>query len=130
MSKQALTVAQMRDLKELGVDISGASAFWHDPDRHGDWELEFTESNGGKIPEPTELDDYCPAFTFRDLLDLLEECIPTEGCYPSFFKQAKDSKWKFAVFYEFKTYSTVSDELIDAVYNFLVYYFENNKQNE
>ena len=48
MSKQVLDVQQMQHLQELGLDTSNASAFWCNPDRHGDWSLEFTDSCVGQ----------------------------------------------------------------------------------
>lgn len=74
-SKQVLSIEQMQHLQELGLDTSNASAFWCNPDRHGDWSLEFTYSCGGIIPQPNRHDDFCPAYTLHDVLDKLPKEI-------------------------------------------------------
>lgn len=73
MSKQVLSVEQMRHLKELGIDTSDASAVWVNVDKHGDWDVEFLGNQ--PIPHTNEQDEFVPAYTLQDVLDKLPEEI-------------------------------------------------------
>lgn len=134
-SKQVLSIEQMQHLQELGLDTSNASAFWCNPDRHGDWSLEFTYSCGGIIPQPNRHDDLCPAYTLQDVLDALPKDISKDGCtwsaslYIDFennrIAYGNTDRYGFEVYHEIM----IEKDLIDAAYEMLCWCIENGHVN-
>lgn len=125
MSKQVLTIEQMKHLQELGVDTSKASMCWLT--FNGDTTLVMH-------------DEYCyesssihpiPAFTLQDILDILPKKIYRDGCtwYASLYIDFENERIAygntdrdgFEIYHE----EVVSRELIDAAYNMLVWVIEN-----
>lgn len=130
MSKQVLDVQQMQHLQELGLDTSNASAFWCNPDRHGDWSLEFTDSCGGKIPQSNEYDEFHPAYTLQDVLDALPESILKNDIqYWLSIWRATISIWIISYSDDVDLITNLHHEeyesLIDAAYSMLCWAIEN-----
>ena len=132
MSKQCLDVQQMQHLQELGLDTSNASAFWCNPNRHGDWSLEFTDSCGGKIPQSNEYDEFHPAYTLQDVLDALPNRIYDKGefylgCYDIMIDEHDIcyAKWCGSEIESTYVEIEIKDNLIDAAYELLVWCIEN-----
>lgn len=126
----------MQHLQELGLDTSNASAFWCNPDRHGDWSLEFTYSCGGIIPQPNRHDDLCPAYTLQDVLDTLPKRIYDEGafylgCYDIIIDEYDIcyAKWCGAEIESTYVEMEIKDNLIDAAYEMLCWCIENGHVN-
>lgn len=76
MSKQCLSIEQMKHLNEIGLDTSNASACWFRVLGFGDlrvftlWSLAFNKY----ISKTEGLDtQIVPTFTLQDILDLLPE---------------------------------------------------------
>lgn len=130
-SKQVLSIEQMQHLQELGLDTSNASAFWCNPDRHGDWSLEFTDSCGGKIPQSHEYDEFHPAYTLQNVLDALPKDISKDGCtwsaslYIDFennrIAYGNTDRYGFEVYHEIM----IEKDLIDAAYEMLCWCIKN-----
>ena len=124
MTKQVLDVQQMQHLQELGLNTSNASAFWCNPDRHGDWSLEFTDSCGGKIPQSNEYDEFHPAYTLQDVLDALPKYyhIANIGWTKLSIRVHTTKEWEIGYVYtdELGKYAyggrILGKELIDAAY--------------
>jgi hypothetical protein len=78
MSKQVLSIEQMQHLKELGVDTSKASAYWHNVIKFekkkyvNEWILSLSDS-------VTLSTKKIPTFTLQDILDLLPTEIEKEN---------------------------------------------------
>lgn len=74
MSKQVLSIEQMKHLQELGLDTSNASASWVKVTKIGGKEVETCWSLAFCIV-PNKLDNMetetVPTFTLQDILDLL-----------------------------------------------------------
>ena len=78
MKNQVLSINQMQELKELGIDTSKASMCWLETfytDRTKKFEPEVCNEN-------QRFDEWClPAFTLQDILEILpREIKPFEGC--------------------------------------------------
>lgn len=117
----------MKHLQELGLDTNNASAFWCNPDRHGDWSLEFTDSCGGKIPQSNEYDEFCPAYTLQDVLDALPKMIyPFPVHKIGFELWIGSGKIFYANMFNLEDVLKVryDKELIDAAYELLVWCIE------
>lgn len=130
MTKQCLDVQQMQHLQELGMDTSNASAFWCNPDSHGDWSLEFTDSCGGEIPQSNEYDEFHPAYTLQNVLDALPKDISKDGCtwsaslYIDFennrIAYGNTDRYGFEVYHKIM----IEKDLIDAAYEMLCWCIE------
>ena len=78
MNEQVLTISQMKELEELGMDISKASMLWIETYIDGtfiipnDKDLELTISNNYSIKYPC-----IPTFTFYDIIKMLPNEIVT-----------------------------------------------------
>lgn len=70
MNKQVLSIDQMQELIELGIDTSKASCYWYGTD-----ETEF-------VCFGTDMDkdcgnEICPTFTLQDILEMLPPVLGT-----------------------------------------------------
>ena len=121
----------MQHLQELGLDTSNASAFWCNPGRHGDWSLEFTDScGGGKIPQSNEYDEFHPAYTLQDVLDVLPESILKNDIqYWLSICRVSISIWMISYSDDVDLTTNLHHEeyesLIDAAYSMLCWAIEN-----
>ena len=63
MKEQVLSIKQMKELEELGIDTSNASMFWHNYNTYSnpEWEVCCT-------PDVRDI----PTFTLQDILNILE----------------------------------------------------------
>lgn len=73
MEEQVLSIEQMQELQELGIDISGASMCW----LKDDIEQHVISVNSKDIiqSELTYYADFLPTFTLQDILKILPKCI-------------------------------------------------------
>lgn len=146
MSKKVLDIKQMQHLKELGVDTSKGSMYWHKITNtftekvENDWYLDIRESVD--LPEITLISrklETVPTFTLQDILDLLPICIIHEGencelCIQRMY--FKGGKIMHAVYYRLQYnvhwYVMQSyEELIDSAYEMLCWCIKNGyKQTE
>lgn len=126
MSKQVLSIEQMKHLKELGVDISKASMCW--VCLNSEPYLSFYNK---KYPHKDK--KVIPAFTLQDILDLLpvvivNDCEKLELRIKRFVYDS--GKFMYAVLYEKQDYIDCfimqSDcILIDAAYDMLCCLIDN-----
>ena len=132
MSKQVLSIEQMQHLKELGVDDSNSSVYWHRIRRLNtgevvtDWFKSFNKS-------ATCLDsmkvETVPAFTFQDIFELMPKKLPAKDGKPVAFLEIifpNDDVWEIS----YGRLGYVSDSefnaiLIDAAYEMLCWLIEN-----
>lgn len=81
MENQVLTVAQMQELQELGIDTSKASMCWMhmvDDDINKPWyQLTLTEGTEGPRDVLT--------FTLQDILEMLPQRIEINGIHYKFY---------------------------------------------
>lgn len=124
----------MKHLKELGVDISRASASWYRILRTGsdtvvtDW---FTVFGTLSICAPTMRYEAMPTFTLPDILDVLPKDISMEGCTwsASLYIDYENNRIAygntdrdgFEIYYEIM----IEKDLIDAAYSMLCWAIEN-----
>lgn len=127
MSKQVLSIEQMKHLRELGLDTSNAS-------------MQYIENNNGtQMCIPKEISSYikdvedgyiiCDAFTLQDIIDILPNSI--EKCYIAI--------GKISVSYNnYRTLRVITTKmkryLIDAAYSMLCWciekgYINTNKED-
>ena len=76
MRKQVLDVEQMKHLQELGINTDNASAVWINPDKHVDWDIDLLYER--PMPHTNEYDEFIPAYTLQDVLELLPGIIEHE----------------------------------------------------
>ena len=78
MKNQVLSIKQMQELKELGIDTSKASMCWLETfytDRTKKFEPEVCNEN-------QRFDEWClPAFTLQDILEMLPDIIVNHEVY-------------------------------------------------
>ena len=78
MKNQVLSINQMQELKELGIDTSKASMCWLETfytDRTKKFEPEVCNEN-------QRFDEWClPAFTLQDILEMLPDIIVNHEVY-------------------------------------------------
>lgn len=127
----ALSVEQMKHLKELGVDTSKASATVYT--------ISETENYCGYSRDIVVIDGYIDsyidkrkAFTLDDILDLFPKEILNDNrrCLLDIFYNTNDNKW--VVSYEDFDFSIISFRhkiLIGAAYEMLCWVAENNYLN-
>lgn len=134
MSKQILSIEQMKHLKELGVDISRASVSWYRILRTGsdtvvtDW---FTVFGTLSICAPTMRYEAMPTFTLQDILDVLPKDISREGCTwsASLYIDYENNRIVygntdrdgFEIYHEIM----IEKDLIDAAYSMLCWVIDN-----
>ena len=133
MSKQVLSIEQMKHLKELGVDISRASVSWYRILRTGsdtvvtDW---FTVFGTLSICAPTMRYETMPTFTLQDILDILPKYILQDGCtwYAALYIEYENNRIAygntdrdgFEIYHEIM----IEKDLIDAAYSMLCWCIE------
>lgn len=139
MSKQVLSIEQMKHLKELGVDISRASVSWYRILRTGsdtvvtDW---FTVFGTLSICAPTMRYETMPTFTLQDILDILPKYISQDGCtwYAALYIDYENNRIAygntdrdgFEIYHEVP----ICENIIDAAYEMLCWVLTNKYINE
>lgn len=135
MKNQTLNIQQMQHLKELGVDTSKASAYWHRVIRMNtnevvtNWFVSFTEPSQCLATMRVET---IPTFTLQDILDLLPICINKAGVvYELRIKRMvfDDKGVMYAVLYEEQDYidwyvMQSYPNLLDSLYEMLLWCIE------
>ena len=127
MEKQVLSIEQMEELEELGIDISGASMFWY---INGKFKQLIPCSNQDTISDWTnQHGENCiiPAFTLQDILIRLPNMIIKDdvkyvlllNTYHSYIAFT-NSIWTGGKVFWFKDCS-----ILDAAYKLLVWCLEN-----
>lgn len=121
MSKQLLSIDQMKHLRELGLDTSNAS-------------MQYIENNNGtQMCIPTEIARYikdlekgyiiCDAFTLQDILDILPKCIEDKYGYEygiEILYISDCKKWEFGYSEAIDDDIIIrQDNIIDAAYEAL-----------
>lgn len=136
MNEQVLTIEQMQYLKDLGVDTSKGSMYWH----------KITNTSTGKVEKDWYVDinptvdlpqltlisrklETVQTFTLQNILDLLPKEIPNGKykCFLSIIYNTYDNKW--IVSYEDFDFSVSNfrcDKLLDGLYKMLVWCIKNN----
>ena len=120
--KQALSIKQMKHLKELGLDTSDASMC-----------LEWNESDSDNMvvtsmDADTNYDYYYETYTLQDILGKLPVCLYDFGTqYTIDIEPTFDRFW--CVSYEIDLYDIFvlksSENLLDAAYDMLCWCIEN-----
>lgn len=126
MSKQVLSIEQMKFLKELGVDTSKASMCHVKFD--GESEFSNLLPNNQELFERLLVVKYIPAFTLQDILDLLPKEIECEEeTIPYHLEIAFDGEvWDVSYTRNFYTLQYIFDDsFIDAAYKMLCWCIEN-----
>lgn len=107
MAEQILSIEQMRTLQKLGVDTSNASAGWFKTDM----DTEYFEVFNNAVPkELVGNDNYIPAFTLQDILDILPVTVRDwDKTYElrlkrMYFKREGYQRTMWAVMYEESDY--------------------------
>lgn len=131
MNDQVLTIEQMRHLKELGVDTSKGSMYWHKITNtttnkvENDWYVDINPTVD--LPQLTLISrklETIQTFTFQDIFDLLPKNITSKDnnkvCLEIVFPN--NNKWE--VFYGLIK-SFFDEKLINALYKMLVWCIEN-----
>lgn len=137
---KVLSIEQMNQLKELGVDTSKASMAIYNIYAGDEKEYDILSSNGA-FPEKQEHDrfgygihnivafDKKPVFTLQDIIELLPKTLPHQFLSPT-LRIKKDSveyvDYSFFenVFTEHSEYDEKSD-ILNAAYNMLLWVIEN-----
>lgn len=95
MENQVLSISQMQELQELGIDTSKASMVWsyYEPsvgneDEEGEYQLEINDW----IPKKAEYPDV-PAFTLQDCIKLIPCYIEDEYGNGFLIRYSKDFAW-------------------------------------
>ena len=150
MSKQVLSIEQMKHLKELGVDTSKASMvlLWKDDEGNEmDWDEVQDELSH---PEPMEMfkelydaetgnydhsyRKYCGVFTLQDILDLLPSTIDVKNSeeineyWIEFGVSERDKSYWFVQYRSIEDSIYVireNENLIDAAYEVLCWVIDN-----
>lgn len=130
MSKQVLSIEQMKHLEELGVDTSKANFYWHrtkslnNYEEWCEWKLHYGVLR--LVRGFTTINcEYVRTFTLQDILDLLPNCIPNEkddNCWLELGTAMEDKEWWYiryiSVYKESLNYEE-DEYLIDAAYEML-----------
>lgn len=147
MSKQLLTIEQMKHLKELGVDVSKASMhYWIIT--NGEYSQETGEYVFSKEPTYTSLMLYpykstsdaairqvkdIPAFTLQDILNILPNSILSQDENNDYWLEigvVKDANKLWYIRYKSMYGNCINCEenenLIDAAYKMLCWTIEND----
>lgn len=98
MNKQVLSIEQMQELIDLGIDTSKASTYWYGTD-----EVEFVCS--GTDMDKDCGDEICPTFTLQDILEMLPDTGKGYANYPHLFKASDGINW-------YCSYGTVTCEIM------------------
>lgn len=135
MNDQVLTIEQMRHLKELGVDTSKGSMYWHKITNtttnkvENDWYIDINPTVD--LPQLTLISrklETIQTFTFQDIFDLLPKNITSKDnnkvCLEIVFPN--NNKWE--IFYGLIK-SFFDEKLINAAYKMLVWCAENDYIN-
>lgn len=127
MKNQVLSIEQMQQLKELGVDTSKASMCW------------VRDAEGNRTIEIH--DEYCyemsflnpvPAFTLQDMLDMMPNIIEVNECECSlyiFFHEDGISVY-YECGYDEQPAFFCEDSILESAYNMLCWLAENGYLNK
>lgn len=135
MSKQVLDRLQMRHLKELGISVNKASAYWHRVVRMNtnevvtNWFVSFSESITCLATMKVES---IKTYTLQDILDVLPKDISREGCTwsASLYIDYENNRIAygntdrdgFEIYHEV----AICENIIDAAYELLCWCIENS----
>jgi hypothetical protein len=133
MSKQVLSIEQMKHLQELGVDTSKASMYWIRIIRPAtarnrketvvlNWFLSFDKE---AMHTGFDVVEKLPAFTFQDIFDLLPKKIKRKDNGSTSYLEVifpNDDAWEVTYSY---CESFFNESLIDAAYEMLCWCIEN-----
>ena len=130
-SKQVLSIEQMKQLQELGIDTSDASmcycCFYGNIKE--EWELEIYEDVINQKRDSTFW-EIVPTYTFQDIIELLPKEIKTvTDTYYLTISTYDCDVWSiyYSMSDEFDYYKEFkSDSLIDAAYEMLCWCIEND----
>lgn len=129
MEKQVLSINQMQNLKELGVDTSKASLTWmlHPYDENKEPGISLRKWSTFK--EPFREYHCVPAFTLQDIINIIPEIIDAH----IFTIEKKYGLWS-CMYLESCTRSIIriktNKELINAAYEMLCWCAENGYLNK
>ena len=127
--KQVLSVEQMRHLRELGVDTSGASLTWMLYPYEEGKQAELSLRKYSTFKEPFRKEHCVPAFTLQDIVDLLlKEMKSYTDTYCLTISICDCKEWSvyYSVSDEFDCYEEFrSESLIGAAYEMLCWCIEN-----
>lgn len=124
MTKQILSIEQMRHLQELGLDTSNAS--WYRPDADTEYfeVLNNAMPTGGLVGN----EDYIPAYTLQDILNILPSEIKSTSGNRLWLCIDMAEQWiyYYCEYAERKTPVRIFDfrddkPLIDAAYTVLIW---------
>lgn len=137
MSKQVLTIEQMRHLQELGLQLKETMIYWAKPKVATDatWVLNIGNVRFGTYWETWE---YIPAYTLQDILDvLLTEIVTGDRVNSWDYHTLEIGVHNIDILYI--SYGSLhyvhNKEIIDAAYELLCWviengYVETNKTNK
>lgn len=125
MENKVLTIEQMQELIDMGIDISSASCIWWN---FADLGFALMLLNDGresltieKMKENHGAENIVPAFTLQDILDMLPRAWEI-GAYNA-------NRNTITVFLDDETghcHQEVSDSLLEAAFNMLKWCKQNN----
>lgn len=134
MEKQVLNIKQMQHLKELGLDTSSASMYWHKITRtdtgviEDDWYLDIHPSvNLPSFISVGRKTETIPTFTLQDILDLLPSEIEENSEHNLLSITNFNDDWyiRYQLSDEFEPLiSFESKSLLDAAYKMLCWCIE------